>query len=193
MRVIAGSLRGRKLAVPRAGVRPTSDRVREALFARLGALDGTRVLDLYAGSGALGIEALSRGARSAVFIDRAATSCAVLRRNLESLGLAGRSRVVRADLPLGLRRLPPGERFELVLADPPYGESEIGEALGVLVRQHRLAVDATLVVERERRHPLPAIAGLALLDERRYGDTVIARLGPRPAGRADEVEHRESE
>src|SRR5262245_9255185 len=116
MRVTGGRLGGRHLVAPPSGVRPTADRVREALFARLSDLDGACVLDLYAGTGALGIEALSRGAARAVFVDRSDASLSALRRNLRTLDLEARARVVRGDVRAALRRLA-GEamRFDLVL------------------------------------------------------------------------------
>jgi 16S rRNA (guanine966-N2)-methyltransferase len=159
------------------GVRPTTDRVREAIFARLGALDGARVLDLYAGTGALGIEAISRGAASVVFVERARASLEVLERNLASLGLAQRARVLRRDAAAALAALgQAAERFDLVLLDPPYEMGEEERALCALVSAGVLAPGAVVVVERSRRHALASIAGLVLEDERRYGDTVVSRL-----------------
>ena len=163
---------------PRTGVRPTADRVRESLFAVLGPLDGAHVLDLYAGTGALGIEARSRGAKRAVFVDRSAKSLSVLRRNLDALALTERTRVIQADAMASLARLArAGESFDLVCADPPYAAAGVESVLAALVECRLLHTNATLVVERSRRHPLMSIAGLALIDERSYGDTVIARLG----------------
>jgi 16S rRNA (guanine966-N2)-methyltransferase len=160
-------------------VRPTSDRVREAIFDRLGDLAGAAVLDLYAGTGALGIEAASRGAESVVFVERIPRCVAALRRNLAALGLRRGVRVVSGDVPgvvrsLGRRR----ERFDLVLLDPPYASDQALHALEALVAADVLAPGATLVLERGRRHPVPVPAGLAPIDERRYGDTIVTRLGP---------------
>ncbi len=168
------------------GVRPTTDRVREALFARLGALDGARVLDLYAGTGALGIEALSRGAESVVFVERARASLAALERNLQTLDLLGSSRILRQDVPEGVATLGrEALRFDLVLLDPPYETEEAERALRAVVTAGVLAPGATLVVERSQRHDLPTITGLVLLDERRYGDTVVARLAAADDDTAD--------
>src|SRR5258705_4935116 len=155
MRVTGGRLGGRRLVAPPVGVRPTADRVREALFARLPALDGVCVLDLFAGTGALGIEALSRGAARAVFVDRSNASLAALRRNLRTLELDACTRVVRGDVRGALRRLA-GERlrFDLVLADPPYEDDALAAPLALLVSGALLAPGATVVVERSRRHPL---------------------------------------
>jgi pantetheine-phosphate adenylyltransferase len=174
MRVTGGRLAGRLLRVPRGGVRPTADRVREALFARLEPLEGLRVLDLYAGSGALGIEALSRGASRAVFVDRSGASLATLRRNLRELGLEGRARVVRGDAGAALARL--AERFDLVLLDPPYATRQTPRVLCALVRSGVLAAGATLVVESSWRAAPAETAGLVVVDRRRYGDTMLTRL-----------------
>lgn len=180
LRVTGGRLLGRRLRAPARGTRPTGDRVREALFARLGDLGGMRVLDLYAGSGALGIEAVSRGAHSVVFVERAPGALAVLRQNLAAVGLTAEARVVGDDVPRALRRLGrSGERFDLVLLDPPYASGEAARALTALVRAGVLTDEALVVVEHSRRHPLPDTSGLALLDERRYGDTTITRFTAR--------------
>lgn len=177
MRVTGGTLGGRRLASAPRGVRPSADRVREALFARLPELaDGAEwsVLDLYAGTGALGIEALSRGAGRAVFVERSRAALAVLRRNLSGLGLEASSRVLALDARAAARRLAAeGERFRLVLADPPYADPGWGEALASLVAAGVLEPEALVVVERGRRHSLPEIPGLQTRDSRRYGDTVL--------------------
>jgi 16S rRNA (guanine966-N2)-methyltransferase len=164
MRVVAGRYGGRTLKAPRGrDVRPTADRVREALFSILGPLDGLEVLDLFAGTGALGIEALSRGATSCVFVD---VDTRPVLANLEALGIDAEVRRGRA-----LGALRPDDQYDLVLLDPPYREAarlgpELTEALpGVL------SPSARVVSESDRRHPLEL--GLALSDERRYGDTLI--------------------
>ncbi len=175
--MVGGAFGGRRLRRAPVGVRPTSDRVREALYARLDGLEGARVLDLYAGTGALGIEALSRGAKEVVFVDRAPRALATLRANLVSLGIDASQRVVRGDAVATLEWLSrAGERFDLVLLDPPYEARELERALEALGAADLLAAGAQVVVERARRHPLPPLRGLATLDERRYGDTVISRL-----------------
>ena len=180
MRVTGGTLRGRRLLAPPPGVRPSADRLRESLFARLGELCGAQALDLYAGTGALGIESLSRGVEAVVFVERSPRSLAILKRNLAALELTECSRILREDASHGVRRLGrEGRRFDLVLLDPPYGSGQDACALRALVESGVLAPRGMVVVERSRRHPLPAIAGLERIDERRYGDTVIDRFcGP---------------
>ena len=172
MRVVAGRYRGRRLvAPPGTATRPTSDRVREALFSVLGpSVQGARVLDLYAGSGALGIEALSRGAASAVFVDRSPRAVAAIRANLEALGIEAevRRREAAAALRAASART---DAYDLVFLDPPYRRAaelgrELSEALPAV-----LAPGARVVSESDRREPLEL--ALPLADERRYGDTVI--------------------
>ena len=182
MRVIAGRLGGRRLRPPpEAGVRPTSDRVREALFAQLGALEDAHVLDLYAGTGALGIEALSRGASAAVFVERSPASLAVLQDNLGHLGLEAQSRIVRGDALAVVRRLGrSAERFDLVLADPPYAFEVGPELLTLLLAARIVAPGGTVVIESSRRHPLRPVVGWRVVSDRRYGDTVVTRLTPDP-------------
>lgn len=177
LRVTGGRLRGRRIRTPEGGVRPTSARIREALFGRLADLDGVSVLDLYAGSGVLGIEAISRGAEAAVFVDRAQRALAVLRANLARLGLDPLARVMPGDAPRVVARLGRArERFDLVLLDPPYASDEAARALEAVVDAGILAPGAMVVLERSSRHPSPRVPGLTDLDERRYGDTVVARF-----------------
>lgn len=179
MRIVAGYLRSRVLGSPPHGVRPTSDRVREALFSRLGEIADCRVLDLFAGTGALGIEAISRGAREVVFVERASTAVGVLARNLEKLELESVSQVIRADVKPTLRRMAErGRRFDLIFMDPPYASDVLGESLAEIGRGGLLEAGGTLVVESAKRHPLPAATqfNLVVLDERTTGDTMITRL-----------------
>jgi 16S rRNA (guanine966-N2)-methyltransferase len=177
MRVIAGRLRGRRLTAPKgqARTRPTSDRVREALFAMLGDVEGASVLDLFAGTGALGIEALSRGAGSALFIERDRAALQALRANLSALGLAAPSAEVHAGEALVVLRAAQrrGETYDLVFVDPPY--DQVRELQAPLSARLPAVLEpaARVVVESDRRSP-PALAGvLEPLTERRYGDTLI--------------------
>lgn len=174
LRVTGGELGGRRLRAPRSGVRPSADRVRESLFAILGDLTGAAVLDLFAGSGALGIEALSRGAASLVCVERSRATLAVLRENLASLGLDPVARVMAGDAEAVIARLGrAGERFDLVLMDPPYAPEAGHAALVALGRAGLLAPEAMVVLERSKSHPVGAVAGLRHLEDRSYGDTVI--------------------
>ena len=172
MRVIAGEFGGRRLASARArGLRPTADRVREALFSILGPMVAdARVLDLYAGTGALALEALSRGARSATCVERAPTALAALERNVRDLGLAERVTIVRGDALAHARRLA-GEtdRFDLVLCDPPYADSQ--EPLLSAVVGGTWWTTA-VVIEHAASRPPSTPEGL-LADTRRYGDTGV--------------------
>lgn len=191
-RVVAGTLGGRRLEVPRGGaVRPTSDRVREALFSTLGAgVAGAVVLDLFAGTGALGIEALSRGAAHATFVERDRGVARVLRANLDTLGLAADVRVVAADRFVGhLAGSRDAPVYDLVLCDPPYGVASVDVAallVGLLHGGH-LATDVTMVVERPR-HGAALVVPVDVLDVtdvRTYGDTVLYYVR---SGSADEQE-----
>jgi 16S rRNA (guanine966-N2)-methyltransferase len=175
-RIIAGAAGGRRLLVP-AGrhTRPTSDRVREALFSRLEheqRLDGARVLDLYAGSGALGLEAASRGAAEVVLVESSRVAAATIRRNVSALGLPG-VQVAEATVERWLAR-EAQTRFDVVLADPPYPVSDdaLDEVLAALVAHGWLAEPSLVVVERARRSRAPSWpAPLEHLGERGYGET----------------------
>lgn len=171
-RIVAGTYGGRRLAVPPRGTRPTSERVREAVFSRLehlGAVADARVLDLYAGSGALGLEALSRGAASAVLVESDATAARVCRTNVRTLGLAGRAEVAQTTVERYLAGAGPAD---LVLADPPYALDSLDDVLSALVGV--LAPGGTVVVERATRAaPLRWPDGLLPDDDRRYGETHV--------------------
>lgn len=174
MRVIAGTYRGRRLRAPRGrATRPTSDRVREAVFSIIGPLEGAAVLDLFAGTGALGIEALSRGAQSVVFVEREPAALRALRANLRSLGVdADRAQVRAVDALAALGSAAArGEAYDLVLIDPPYATAaELGPRLdGAL--PPLLAQNGRVVAESDRRSPLQL--SLPTVTERRYGDTSI--------------------
>jgi 16S rRNA (guanine966-N2)-methyltransferase len=171
VRVVAGELRGRRLVAPPGdATRPTADRVREALFSILGDVSGARVLDLYAGSGALGIEALSRGAAAATFVDSSQAAVAAVRRNLDELGL--KADVRRRDALDFLAAAPVGAPYDLVFADPPYDSAlHVAPRLAELLPQS-LTADAVIVTESNKRAPLEL--PFPLLRERSYGDTRIA-------------------
>lgn len=180
MRVIAGSLRGRKLTPIRGmAIRPTADRIRESLFNILGSTpQGAMVLDLFAGSGALGIEALSRGANQAIFVDQAPPALAVIRKNLQLCRLEEKSRVIQWDAVKNLRCLQAhGRAFDLIFIDPPYNRGMIAPVLGHLATLHLPAPGAVAVVEHDPAEPLNALAPeWTLSDQRRYGRTRISFL-----------------
>ncbi|WP_409329748.1 16S rRNA (guanine(966)-N(2))-methyltransferase RsmD [Trujillonella humicola] len=176
-RIVAGAAGGRRLAVPPSGVRPTGDKARQALFNSLTALldlDGAAVLDLYAGSGALGLEALSRGAAQVVLVESGPRVLPVLRANVAALGLPG-ARVVAGSVPAVVTGPPPA-RFDLVLADPPYA-TPAAEVLGVLralAGGGWLAEEAVVVVERSsREQPWEWPTPLAGIRDRRYGEALL--------------------
>jgi 16S rRNA (guanine966-N2)-methyltransferase len=175
LRVIAGQFRGRELIAPRGrATRPTSDRVREALFSILADVTGTRVLDLFAGSGALAIEALSRGAAEATLVDTSALAVAAIRRNLEALGVEARVYRQAALRFLGAARAD-ARQYDLVFLDPPYRHaSSFSDELTAAVTGV-LSPGARVITESDRRQPLEL--GLELSDERRYGDTLIHIYG----------------
>jgi 16S rRNA (guanine(966)-N(2))-methyltransferase RsmD len=186
VRVVAGDLKGRRLASPPRGadVRPTADRVREALFSILGDVSGARVLDLYCGTGALAIEALSRGASAATLVD---VRPALARRNVAELDLADRAEVVRSDALRFLRQ--DGSGFDLIFCDPPYRLADRLERKLESLAAPRLSKDGRLIVESAARRPLRL--ELPVLAERTYGETAIgvyARADADPAapGRAAE-------
>jgi len=179
MRITGGSNKGRILsAVPKsARIRPTSDKVREAIFSILGQdLSGTNVLDLFSGTGSLGLEALSRGAGSAVFIDHSHESIRLIRKNVELCGYGGSTRILKRDLRNGLPRelVNPEKHFDLVFFDPPYGFMGIPLVMESLSNGHCFSPGARAVVETSSRTTLPARMGeLKVVDTRAYGDTRI--------------------
>jgi 16S rRNA (guanine966-N2)-methyltransferase len=181
MRVVGGRLRGRMLSAPTSqAIRPTSERLRETIFDILASryaemLEGARVVDLFAGSGALGIEAISRGADFALFVDSGAEARALLRANVEALALGGVTRIWRADATK-LGRAPAGPPFDLAFLDPPYGQGLASPALAALVSGGWLRPDAVAIVEESAEAEVAAPEGLTLADTRTYGDTQLAFL-----------------
>ncbi|MFK0401340.1 16S rRNA (guanine(966)-N(2))-methyltransferase RsmD [Microbacterium sp. NPDC090225] len=184
-RIIAGTAGGTRLEVPDAGTRPTSDRVRESLFGALesfGAIDGARVLDLYAGSGALGLESLSRGARSADLVERGRAAAAIVRKNSAAVARAGGVAAARvhesAVHPFLVRSQGP---FDLVFTDPPYDLDDEAMTADLIALSPLLSPDALVVVERARRSTPPDLdaAGLELVREKTYGDTTVWWAQPR--------------
>jgi len=173
LRVVGGVLGGRRLTAPR-GIRPTQGLVKEAVFNIMGpSVDGATVLDLFAGSGALGIEALSRGAAAATFVDHDDDAVRVIRRNLGALGLGERGKVVRSEVTRWLLSHPEDVKAaSLVLLDPPYNDAILDHALALL--DTLVAGGTTVVAEHAYRRPLPALERLRARPQRRYGDTAIS-------------------
>ncbi len=191
LRIIAGELGGRRLRAPGGQrTRPTAERVREALFSILGPPPAeAAALDLYAGSGALGIEALSRGIARAVFVEQDATAGRVLGANLRDLGLAERSVVLARPVRLCGELIAARGPFHWVFADPPYASDELPTLLALLRRDSVLTAEGLFVLERATKdadafidslpgESLPGGAGLKLVDRRRYGDTSLLFFGP---------------
>ena len=177
MRVLAGELKGQRLTAPRGpGTRPTADRVRIAcLDTLMPYLGGGAFLDLFAGAGGVGIEALSRGAPSAVFVEQDVDALRALRDNVERLGLAARARVVRADAARAVADLARrGERFAVVFLDPPYASSRAEPALSAVAAGDVLTPDAVVVLQHGSKAPAPdAIGVLRVLKTRKFGETTL--------------------
>ncbi|MFN0262577.1 16S rRNA (guanine(966)-N(2))-methyltransferase RsmD [Tepidamorphus sp. 3E244] len=181
MRVVGGKFKGKALAAPTSNtIRPTSDRLREAVFnilehAHDDVVDGARVLDLFAGTGALGIEALSRGARSALFVDDGLEARGLIRRNLESLGIMGLARISKRDVAhLGPANAQGG--FTLAFADPPYNKGLGTKALNALANGQWLADGALVVVEEAKGAEMSVPDTFEALETRAYGDTQVTFL-----------------
>lgn len=183
MRIVGGAFRGRALAAPRgSAIRPTSDRTREAVFNILehrfgGRVDGARVLDLFAGTGALGLEALSRGAAHCTFIEESAEGRGLIRENVEAFGLQGRAKIFRRDAT-SLGTAGSITPFDLVFADPPYGRG-LGERALRSARDGGWLKPEALIVLEEAADAAPDLDGFAVLDERHYGDTIVRFIATR--------------
>jgi 16S rRNA (guanine966-N2)-methyltransferase len=181
VRVVGGRLRGRLLQAPASrAIRPTSERLRESIFDILthrhaGVIEGARVVDLFAGSGALGIEALSRGAKFTLFVDDGAEARALLRANVEAFALGGVTRIWRADATL-LGRAPAGPPFTLAFLDPPYDKGLAGPAMAGLIEGRWLGRGALVVVEESAKAEIDAPAALRVVHERVYGETRVVFL-----------------
>ena len=174
LRVAGGEARGRRLKAPK-GIRPTQGMVKEAIFNLIGPrIADAHVLDLFAGSGALGIEAMSRGAAAVTFVDREPRGLAILRQNLEALDLKARAAVVRADVVRWLESSPDKiKEAGVVFLDPPYEDAVLDRALKVIDRE---VADAVVLVEHSRRQEVPELARLRVDRQRRYGDTMVTVL-----------------
>jgi len=174
LRVSGGEARGRRLKAPK-NIRPTQGMVRQAIFNIVGPrIEGAEVLDLFAGSGALGIEALSRGAARVTFVDQQPRGLAILRQNLDALGFKARAQVVRGDVVRWLEASPDAiKSATFVFLDPPYEDVVLDRALNVLDRE---VTEATVLAEHSRRQTLPTLSRLRVDRERRYGDTLVTVL-----------------
>lgn len=181
MRIVGGSLGGRVLRAPAGrATRPTSEKVREALFNILGSVEGDHILDLFAGSGALGIEALSRGAARVTFVDAGKPALTAVRANLAQLGVTDRAEVIAADAVATAARLVPAVPWRVVFVDPPYA-SELAQKVVLALPLSHLAPGAVVVIEHDRRNAPPEELGSLLrTDQRRYGDTMISFFEVRP-------------
>ena len=190
MRIITGTSKGRRLATPKGrSLRPTSDRVKESIFNILGEeIEGKVLLDLYAGTGNLGIEALSRGAKRVIFVEKGREALRLIQRNLFQCGLQGRSEILPKDAHRAIGVLKErGESFDLILMDPPYEKGLIQKTLLKLNAYRIYQEDSVLVIEHNRREPLPDIIyGWNLIRQRRVGDTIISFLTPQSKGLAGE-------
>ncbi len=179
MRVTGGTARGRRLAAPRGErVRPTSDKVKEALFniltSLLGNLEGLRVLDIFAGTGSLGIEALSRGCREAVFVDNHRESVAVIRQNLKQLNLEDRSRVITREATAAIQTLAGESPFRIIVLDPPYRQGLAEKVLNNLASAPFVAAETIIIAESDSSEVLAEEFGpLRQFDRRIYGDTAL--------------------
>jgi 16S rRNA (guanine966-N2)-methyltransferase len=191
MRIISGTSKGRKLVTPRSqSLRPTSDRVKESMFNILqDDIVGKVVLDLFAGTGNLGIEALSRGAKKTIFVEKGRQALRLIQRNLTQFGLEERSEILPKDAIRAIGILKQrGESFDLILMDPPYEKGLIQRTLMKLNSYPIYHKDSILVIEHDRREPLSTVMdGWNLIRQRRIGDTVISFLTPQGENHKTEV------
>lgn len=174
MRVIAGKAKGARLKSPGMGTRPMTDRMKEALFSSLGEIDGVKVLDLYAGSGALGLEALSRGGTKATFVENARDAIVKLEENIQTTGLKRKSEVLWADVKATLER-GSSKRYDLIFVDPPYGVSvpAVRSDLEAIVMGGFLSDDGRVVVHRPQKESQLKPLGLKLIWEREFGQARV--------------------
>jgi 16S rRNA (guanine966-N2)-methyltransferase len=190
MRIISGTLKGKKLLTPEKGsLRPTSDRVKESMFNILGKeVEGKVVLDLFSGTGNLGIEALSRGARRVTFVEKTREAYRLIKRNLLACQMEGRSEIFLKEVDRGLRLLKANaECFDLIFMDPPYEKGFVGKTVEILGAVNIYHEGSLLVIEHTRREPLPELSGSwHLIRQRRIGDTVLSFLAPATRSGSDQ-------
>jgi 16S rRNA (guanine966-N2)-methyltransferase len=187
MRIIGGEARGRVVRLPAGSrIRPTADRVKESLFNILHSVEGSYFLDLFAGSGNVGLETLSRGARFSIFVERDVRLVEAIRKNLAQLGFSERAEVIAADAERGLGRLVQRkERFDIVFADPPYDEGLARETLQWLGKEDVLTENGIVVLQHSVREELEGsrVQALVMADQRRYGDTMLSFLHKKNQGK----------
>lgn len=174
MRIISGEKKGTRLfSLKKRKIRPTSDKVKGAIFNILSSVEDKKILDLFAGSGALGIEALSRGAQEVVFVDNSFSSLDLIRKNLEKLGFEDKSKLIKKNVLRFLKGEFKG-RFDLILADPPYGKGFCQRVLEILSEKEVLNPVGVLVIEHHKKEKIEKLENFILLRERKYGDTLVS-------------------
>ena len=174
MRIISGEKKGTRLfSLKKRKIRPTSDKVKGAIFNVLVSVEDKKILDLFAGSGALGIEALSRGAEQVVFVDSSFNSLDLVRKNLEKLEFRDKSRLIKKNVLRFLKSESEG-RFDLILVDPPYGKGLCQKVLEILSEKEFLNAKGVLVIEHHKKEKIEKVGNFILLQERKYGDTVVS-------------------
>jgi 16S rRNA (guanine(966)-N(2))-methyltransferase RsmD len=178
VRIIAGAAGGRRLAMPKGSrTRPTSDRIKEALFNILGSIDGKSFIDLFAGSGSVGLEALSRGASRAVFVEKSPAMAEIIGRHLLALALPGSSDIVAFDVRQGIKLLQHREEtFDILFADPPYEQGLIDDTLEWIAKSNLIAADGLVVMQHSVREAIHIAGPLEIVHQRRYGDTILSFL-----------------
>lgn len=180
MRVISGTAKGRVLFAPKTrAIRPATDKVKEALFNILGSVEGTRVLDLFAGSGSVAIEALSRGAVLAVFVDDLPEALRLIRRNLEACGFLEKSRIVKGRIPSILSRIRVDHPFHYVFVDPPYDQGLLTPTMEKLITYKLIDAQTWVIIEHSPRE-MPDPPGFNLIDRRQYGQTFLSFFQEQP-------------
>jgi 16S rRNA (guanine966-N2)-methyltransferase len=174
LRIISGERKGTRLfSLKKRKIRPTSDKVKGAIFNILSSVEDKKVLDLFAGSGALGIEALSRGAQEVGFVDDSISSLNLIRKNLEKIGFQDKSRLIKKNV-IRFLKSDFEEGFDLILADPPYGKGFCQKLLEILAEKNFLSADGILVIEHHKKEKIEKMENFILLRERKYGDTVVS-------------------
>ncbi len=177
MRIIAGSAKGRLLYGPKSDrIRPALDKVKGAIFNILYDVSDLKVLDVFAGTGSVGLEALSRGASSCTFIDRLPEALTLLRRNIERCGFEASAQILKLEVPRELRRAQKFGPFDLIFVDPPYDKNLVNPSLEGVARERLLAPGGKIIVEHTPREGIEEIGGLKITDRREYGQTVISFL-----------------